>query len=147
MHHPQNQARVNFLKSIQELLLPFNWPLGSYIIAGSGPMVMCNMREAVDIDILVNASLWNSLVKQYEATGTTKNRIYIGRIEIWKDWMNLTDKIDEMIENCEMIEGFPFMKLSYVIDWKQHLGRPKDLTDIALINGHLQKERSICSYA
>ena len=143
-HH--NQARVNFLKSIQELLPPFHWPLGSYIIAGSGPMAIRNIRDAADIDILVNKSLWKALQAQYEATGSTKNRIAIGKVEIWKDWMNLTGKIDEMIENCEMIEGFPFMKLCYVIDWKQYLGRPKDLVDIRLISDHLQKERSGCIY-
>jgi hypothetical protein len=137
--HSQNQPQVHFLKSIQELLLPLNWPPGSYIIAGSGPMAMRNMREAVDIDILVNTTLWNSLIQKYEATGATKNRIAIGRLEIWKDWMNLTGKIDEMIENCELIEGFPFMKLFYVIEWKQHLSRPKDLVDIAMIKDHLQK--------
>ena len=136
-HQSQPQARVKFLTSIRELLPSFNLPLGSYVIAGSGPMAVRGIRDAVDIDILVNESLWNSLVQRYKVIGANKNEIVIGRVEIWKDWMNLTAKIDEMIENCEMIEGFPFMKLSYVIDWKLYLGRPKDIADIALLKDYL----------
>ncbi len=138
-------AKVKFLTSIQELLPPFNWPPDSYIIAGSGPMAMRGIREAVDIDILVNTSLWSVLEQQYEAIGATKNEIVIGRLEIWKDWMNLTEKIDEMIENREMMEGFPFMRLSYVIDWKQYLGRPKDIVDIGLIKDYLQRNGNFFS--
>ena len=138
MQH-DSQARTNFLESIKKLIPPMRWPIGSYVIAGSGPMAVRTMREAVDIDVLVNAPLWAALEQKHEATGATKNRIAIGRLEIWKDWMNLTGKIDEMIENCEIIEGFPFIKLSYTIDWKRHLERSKDLADIAMIENYLRR--------
>ena len=94
--------------------------MGSYIIAGSGPLAIRDLREDRDIDILVNASLWNELLLHYIPQGTKKNSIVLGEIEVWKDWMILTDRVEEMVENCDVIDDFPFMKLDYVLQTKRY---------------------------
>lgn len=135
-----SSPRCEFLQSLQ-VLAPLQLPIGSYIIAGSGPLAIRNIRRAVDIDILVNAHLWTILEAKYEVSGAKQNLISIGKIEIWKDWMTLTEQIDEMIKNCDLIDGFPFMKLEYVVTWKEHFGRNKDLQDIELINTFLESSK------
>ena len=135
----ENLPRAKFLHTLFQELVPLQLPIGSYIIAGSGPLAIRNMREAADVDILVDEPLWASLQLLHTVSGDRRNRIALGTIEIRKDWMILTDKIEEMIAHHDMIDGFPFMKLSYVIDTKKYLGRPKDLEDMAMINSYLEK--------
>ena len=133
--------RARFLQRIRSSLLSFDLPIGSYIIAGSGPLAIRDLREASDIDLIVNNTLWQSLLKQYPQARKKENLIALGTVEIWKDWMILTEKIDEMIVNCDMIDGFPFMKLSEVIETKKHMGRPKDVKDVELIHAFLEQEQ------
>ena len=104
-----------------------------FIIAGSGPLAIRDLREARDIDILVNASLWDELLLNYIPQGAKKNYIVFGEIEVWKDWMILTDRVEEMVKDCDVIDGFPFMKLDYVLETKRYTARPKDVQDIELI--------------
>ena len=63
--------------------------------------------------------------------------IKIGNIEIWNDCMNLTDKIDVMIQDKDIIEGYPFMKIKYTIAWKKFLSRQKDIEDILILEKFL----------
>ena len=60
-------------------------------------------------------------------------RLKIGNIEIYKDWPFLTDKIEEMIDSAEIIQGAPFVRLKYVLEWKRKSKRKKDLKDVQLI--------------
>jgi len=57
----------------------------------------------------------------------------IGNIEIYQDWPFLTDKIEEMIDSAEIIQGAPFVRLKYVLEWKRKFKRKKDLKDVQLI--------------
>ncbi len=91
------------------------------------------MRKANDIDIIVSKNCWNQLLKKHTPLGKKKNIIRIGNIEIWNDCMNLTDKIDQMISDKDIIEGYPFMKIKYTIEWNQFLNREKDIRDIEIL--------------
>lgn len=141
MNQIVESPRVRFLQRLRSSLLSVDFPIGSYIIAGSGPLAIRNLREASDIDIIVNGALWQSLQQQHPRAKIKENLISLCSIEIWKDWMMLTDKIDEMIKTSDIIDGFPFMKLSYVMDTKRYMGRPKDLKDIELIKTFLEQEK------
>lgn len=118
-------------------VLKLGLPQGSYAVFGSGPMAVRGMRDAVDIDLIVTDELW----QQYAATG--KYRIEKGfdlimhdvsLIADWKKWF--PDNLP-LIESADIIDGLPFVKLSYVLEWKRALGREKDLRDIALIQEYL----------
>jgi len=66
-----------------------------------------------------------------------RTRIQIGNVAIYNSWLHLTDKMNEMIDGAEIIEGLPFVRLEYVIEWKESMGREKDCNDIELIIDYL----------
>lgn len=54
--------------------------------------------------------------------------------------MNLTDKIDQMIMDKDLIEEYPFMKMKYTIEWKKFLNRKKDIKDLLILEKILLNE-------
>jgi hypothetical protein len=44
--------------------------------------------------------------------------------------------IKSYIENPEIIEGYPFMPLEELYEWKTSVRRPKDITDLKLIEAY-----------
>ena len=131
--------KQQFLKKLEKLD-HLNFPKDQYLIWGSGPLAIRGLREARDVDLIVTKNLWDDLIKKYTPEGPKKNNIKIADIEIWNDLLNLTDKIDEIIADSDSIEGFPFMKLSYTVEWKKNRNSKKDLRDIALIKKYFKKE-------
>lgn len=129
--------KENFLKKLQ-VLKELNLPDDQYVIWGSGPLAIREIREARDVDLVVNKKLWNELSLKYVVQGVEKNLIKIDNIEIWKDLLNLTDVIDDVISAREIIEGFPFMNLSYTLIWKKFWSSKKDPGDILLIEKFLK---------
>ena len=109
-------------------LKKLNLPIGEYAIFGSGPMAIRHIRDLQDIDIVVKQNLWNKLAIKYKDNiEQNPERIVVKNIEIFKDWLDLTDKIDEIINTAEEINGLSFVKLNYVIEWKEKMGREKDI--------------------
>ena len=126
---------LNELKSL-------NLPTGEYAIFGSGPMAIRNIRESNDIDIIVKTELWESLVKKYPASlHNNPTCLKIGNLEIYKDWLILSGRINEMIDSTEIIEDFPFVPLKYVVEWKTQFGREKDNKDIKLIQKYYKENK------
>ncbi|MBN2478754.1 MAG: hypothetical protein JXA94_00845 [Parachlamydiales bacterium] len=125
-----------FIEQIKNLNLePQKWA-----VCGSGPMAIRNLRKARDVDIIVKKTLWLKLIQNHKIGGPRNNLIQIGDIEIWNDWMELTNKLDEMIDTADFIEGLPFVRLKYIYKWKGFFGRrEKDLEDIKLIEEFLKK--------
>jgi hypothetical protein len=121
------------LKEIDQLRLPRE----HYLIWGSGPLAVREIRPANDVDLLVSKELWDELTKKFPTQLGRQNVIRIGGLEIWSDCLNLTDKIDEMLRNSDLIEGYPFMKLCYTIQWKEVYNRKKDCDDILMIKNFL----------
>lgn len=130
----------NLLKKVKKLNLPKN----QFAIFGSGPLAIRKIRNAKDIDLIVVEDLWqkykNELGWKYKIT---KNGVeYIksdDNIEIWHDWRPWYQDITKFLESVEIIDGLPFVKLEYVIEWKKKFGRQKDLEDINLIKKYLKK--------
>jgi len=115
----------------KEELMKLHLPKGSYALFGSALLSAYNLREAKDLDIIVTQDLWEKLAKQY--ADHLKNdpvRIHMGNIEIFKDWMILTHRIEEMIKSADFIEDIPFVRIEYVLAWKRWRGRPKDIKDV-----------------
>ena len=121
------------MKYLDELSL-LNLPPGKFAIFGSGPMAIRGIREPKDLDIIVKQDVWTMLIGKYPESLFSKSTcLKIGNLEVYKDWMELSDRINEMIDSAETIINFPFVKLKYVVEWKMQFGRQKDLKDIELI--------------
>ena len=63
----------------------------------------------------------------------------MGEIEIWKDWMPLTDNVDALIDDADIIEGIRFVKLKDIINLKKIQNREKDIKDIQLIEQYQKR--------
>lgn len=119
-----------------EILNALNLPKDQYLIWGSGPLAVRNIRDSHDIDIVVLKNLWKTLTKKYPPQKEKKNLIKIKNIEIWSDC--LLSNIDELFANRDLIDGYPFMSLHDTIKWKKFLSREKDTDDIVLIEKFLK---------
>jgi hypothetical protein len=49
---------MDIFKKLQEL----NFPIGEYVLVGSGPLAARELREASDLDIAVTDKLWQQLL-------------------------------------------------------------------------------------
>jgi len=121
----------NFLKSVERLRLPKN----QFAIFGSGPLSIRNLREANDIDLIVKEQLWDELSRKYSVMG--KRLIKIGETEIYKDWKPWFDDINFLIDSADIISGYRFVKLEYLLKWKKEMNREKDKIDIKIIQDFL----------
>jgi hypothetical protein len=121
------------MKYLDELSF-LNLPAGKFAIFGSGPIAVRGIREPEDLDVIVKLDVWDTLIKKYpEALSYKPTCLKIGNVEIYKDWMELSDRINEMIDTAEKIMDYPFVQLKYVEEWKVRVGREKDLKDVELI--------------
>ncbi len=135
------------LKNVEEMVIPFkdelmelHLPIGKYAIFGVALLSVKKIRASNDLDIIVKRELWTDFIRLYQqCIKSEPTKLHIGNIEIFKDWLNLSSKIDEMIDSAELIEGFPFVRIEYMLLWKKYIGRPKDMADIALIDDFNKK--------
>lgn len=107
---------MKYLKELEKLNLPKN----QYVIFGSGPLAIRGIRENEDIDLIVTKKLWDELLKNTKIIKKSEKELTIGNIQIFKSWQLIEESVKELINDSEMIKGFPFVKLEYVLKWKSN---------------------------
>lgn len=125
---------MNIFKKLKQL----NFPLGEYVIVGSGPLAARDIREVSDLDIAVTPKLFKELInyKKYkEVEKYGKLFLEADNIDIIPqlDWHDYPTKVEEAIKTADIINGFPFLNISETIKFKKALGRKKDFKDIKLL--------------
>ena len=132
--YPENFKRL--LVKLKEL----NLPKGEFGVFGSGALAVRGIRDSRDLDIIAKRFLWNKLIKKFPVKKYfSKEYIDMGEIEIWKDWMPLTDNVDALIDDADIIEGIRFVKLKDIINLKKIQNREKDIKDIQLIEQYQKR--------
>ena len=126
---------MNYLDELTQL----NLPADQFAVFGSGPLAIRNLRKSNDIDLIVKEKLWQKLSQKYKVED--KNKIQIGHIEIYKDWQPWFDNINELIDTADIFNYIRFVKLDYVLKWKQQMNRVKDQQDIKLIKKYLRNNK------
>ena len=130
----------NLFQKVKDLKLP----IGEYALFGSAPLGIRGLRNCRDIDIIVTERLWRECCKEknWEMKKMPHGSEYLwsGEIEIWKDWYPGKWDMQKLIDEAEIIDGLPFVKLEYVIETKKRSGRDKDLEDIEMIKNFLRNE-------
>lgn len=128
-------------------LVELNFPFGEYVVVG-GAITAHGIRESEDLDILVTPRLYQQLKKQgfkactcQECIDTSRVLLSIKDVDILPnlilgDYLGDTKKL---IEDADIINGFPFIKLEELVKFKRVLGREKDFKDIRLIEQYLKK--------
>lgn len=129
------------MKDLSGKVKKLNLPIGKFAIFGSGPMGAREIRECKDADIIVTADLFNNLKNnlgwKIKINKYGDECLENGNIEIWKNWRPGEWNIEKLIDDAEIINGLPFVKLGEVLKWKKMMGRDKDIADIQLIKDYL----------
>ncbi len=134
-------------KHIEELRV-MNLPLMEYAIFGSGPMALRGIRENNDLDILVTDKLWNEIIKQHHEIKDDK--IVIGNVEVCRSWPPYRNDVSDLISSSEKImhgdpgleKYFSYVKLEYVLEWKETSTKKKDKEDVLLIRAYLGRQQA-----
>jgi hypothetical protein len=124
---------MNFKEEIGQL----HFPKDSFMVVGSGILNALHIRTSNDIDMIISKELFHLLKNRSwklaeRADGTIK--ITYKQFECMTDWYGKT--LEVMLKDAIYIDGVPYMSLDDVYEWKQHLGRPKDITDLQLIKNY-----------
>lgn len=116
-------------------------PSNEYAITSSGPLAVRGIREAKDIDIIVNDKLWQELIKKYPVKQMSFNEaINIGDIEVMGNFTtNQLVPTETQIAEADIIDGRRYVNLDTIIKFKKLLSREKDLADLKLIEDYLAK--------
>lgn len=134
---------MDIFKKLKEL----NFPLGEYVLVGSGPLAARGIRKASDLDIAVIDKLWQELIN----SGNYKIEERYGRVflaeknsddvDIIKqlDWDAYSTTSEEAIKTADIINGYPFLNIAETIKFKKALGREKDFRDIKLLEDYCNK--------
>lgn len=132
---------MNIFKKLTEL----NFPMGKYVVVGSGPLAARGLRESSDLDLVVTDSFWQELVDfgSYKLKEKNGTEILVEpeseELEILKNLNYSTHLIStkEIIDGADIIQGFPFLNIAHTIKIKTIYGREKDFRDIKLLEDYL----------
>lgn len=122
-----------------------NLPKGSYVVFGSCPMALAEIRKSNDIDLLVDketlAQLKQAGWKKVKKSGKNDEPYVYDVFEAHSRWIfsSYQPTLEQLLETATYKNDVPFASLEEVKKWKLSSGRPKDLTDIELINTYFNR--------
>lgn len=114
-------------------------PQDEYAIFGSGPLVV---RKIItfgnDLDIICRGPAWDAVClagrQEYlEDYDTTIVSMADGAITFGTSWGIGDFDLDELIDDAEIIDGLPFVRLRHVIEYKRVRSAAKDLLHLDAI--------------
>lgn len=132
---------LDIFKKLKEL----NFPLGQYVVVG-GALAAHNIREEHDLDILVTPVLYKKLLaegykqcKCEECLATSRLFLKKEQVDILPSFMfgNYVGDTKALIQSADIINGYPFIKLSEYIKFKRELGAARFLEDVELMEAYL----------
>lgn len=120
-------------KELFDQIRKINLPLGEYVLAGSAPLGIRNLKKCKDLDVLVSEKLWNILKKDFKFGKFPSGEIALVKdnIEFSKKWFS--EDANSLIKGAEIIDDLPFIKLEEVLKYKLILNREKDVVDIKIL--------------
>ncbi len=134
---------------IFEIVKSLEFPLGSYIVVGSGHLIALGLKDFKDVDIVVTPEVfaeccrdphWEQIPWTYpEKIG----HIFLrqGVVELYEDVNSgsFNPTTDELLERAAIINGVAFVSLEDTLNFKKEYCKknPKHLADINLIEQYL----------
>ena len=125
--------------TLTEKIKTLNLPKGEYVVVGGGVLEILGLRQAGDIDLAVTPAIHQKL----RETGEWDEEIIHDKIFLKKDdfeinldvtWPDFQVPLQEIIDQAMIIDDIRFMNLKHLRQFKQALGREKDLKDLALLD-------------
>ena len=116
-------------------------PVEQIIILGSGILDALGLREARDLDAIVEPSLFEALQAAGEYDCGVKDGDRYCRatgVELWHTWFGRT--YDQVLTESVVIDDLRYGSIEATIADKLRLGRDKDLADIKLLENYLERQ-------
>ncbi len=117
---------------------------GSYVVFGSCPLAVADIREAHDVDLFVTPGALLA-IKQLCSEGSVVRSdaecFANADFDAHTNWDIGTYKpsLHQLLATATVFDGVPFASLGHVRAWKLASGRPKDLRDVRLIDEYYSK--------
>jgi hypothetical protein len=131
-------TKVDVIAKVKSL----NFPIGSCVVYGSAPFAIHGIRDVNDIDLFVSKELYEELAKKdwkkiYK--GPKDEPLTYDIYEAHKTWefSHYAPTLPELLSRAQIVEDILFASLEDVRHWKESSGRPKDITDLKLIDDYL----------
>ncbi|MGW1101751.1 hypothetical protein [Streptomyces sp. NPDC002540] len=118
-------------------------PRGEYVVCGSAALYVRGLRSRMgDLDVLARGEAWQRALELGTAEPTISGyglRVVhpTASIEIMDRWTQGWST-NRLIDEADVIDGVPFMRLGDILRWKIAAGRPKDHADVTAIR-HLYR--------
>ncbi len=134
---------MNIFKKIKKL----HFPLGQYIVIGSGPMAAHGIKNINDIDIVVTPELFERCKQEgWEQIPWTYpdkiGKVFLrkGFIELYLDvnCRNFNPTFKELLQRADVMNGITFASLEDVMKFKKEYNKPKHLEDIRKIEDYIK---------
>jgi hypothetical protein len=129
-----------------------NLPKGQYCIFGGASLAIRELRPTDDIDFYVTKELYQKLkAAGWEEVKPVVSMAYLVTIckgvvceafTTYNKGDKWIPKIDHYIAHPEIIDGFPFMPLAELYEWKANTARDKDLKDLKIIEAYWAKVKA-----
>ena len=116
-------------------LLALGLPTDSFAVFGSGPLAVRGLRDTADIDLLVTLALWDELAEHFPVEETPTGpllRLEEG-IDAFRTWHPPVGPTADLVARAELIGGLPYVRLEWVLLWKQRRDLPKDRADVEVL--------------
>lgn len=132
-------------KGFLERLRQTGVPIDKAIVIGGGVLELHGIREARDIDLVVDTATFAQLERdgwKHGGQGSSSYCLEKGQAEVWADWS--TDgsghpDYHDLLEVSEPFDGVRAVKLDYLKKRKLERGTEKDLRDIEAIEKHKEE--------
>lgn len=131
----KNIKNVKYLDKLKSL----GYPLNEMLIVGSGTMALYGLKENTDLDLWVTKRVYDKLLKdrRFSPNGKmleTKDKL----IEADHRFICVKQPVEYYLKKATIINGFHFMSLESVLEWKKCMGRPKDKEHIKMIEKYMK---------
>jgi len=131
-----------------------DFPVGKYVVVGSGPLAAHGLKEARDIDIVVSDDLFERCISEdWEVLPWTypekigHSYLRRGPVELYLDVNcgNFNPTLEELLERSEAIDSVSFICIEDMIRFKRSYlhNNPKHEKDITMAETYLEMRRMI----
>ena len=130
--------------NITQRVAALDLPAGKFVIIGSGILDALGLREAMDIDLVLESALFEELRASGEWVEQQKHDELVlyspnGDAEAWLSWGSEgKPNFDDLYNGSMVIGGVHFTSPERTIIEKQKMNRPKDIADIALLEAYIR---------
>ncbi|SEG87227.1 hypothetical protein SAMN04489712_12093 [Thermomonospora echinospora] len=121
-----------------EILEDLGLPQEDYVVAGSAPLLVHGLRESInDVDVVARGAAWAAAAARGRVESAPYDRVravflHGGEVEVLDGWFpeTLGWKVDRLIDEADVVDGFRFLSVERTLEWKELLGRDKDDADL-----------------